>query len=351
MRKSLVILLCLVLLLALMGCHASGPEVTESTTMTSLPPATPVTEDAWLSDFSQRLAAQGVASWEGFAANYHEALDLYLCGIEPENVMPSYAPGQDETAPGDFYCVSLDPGVYGVPKFFVLPAGERGLTAEEYLELVDASGAMSAQELILPENSWCSSQSGRDDSPSSRVLYQSESFWLSYLFGMYYQGQKLPAESRTVSALYLPLPVEDAVYTLLPTDHMTPRGLLEYGLHSLEQAPESRRAKYIPPEDTDYAALRSTAAQAVLEHTDLTEAPAAVYFAFTDTTSPSDDVRSYSWTVGLLYSDGASYTVRLDGPDRTLMTIERLPDGALDLTGSWYDLDAPQLEHDYIYNG
>lgn len=348
-KQTISLLLALSLLIpALAGCRASGPDPAETT----VPVTTEaIREDSRLTDFAQRLRSQGAASLEEFCANYEEARGLYLDGFRPAAAVPVYDPTQEESAPGDFYWVSLDPGVYGVSKFFVLPAGERALTAEEYLELVEAAEAITAQDLVLADHSWLSTQSGRENPLASRLLYRSESFWLSYLLGMYYQGQELPAESRTVSALYLPLPVEDAVYTLLPTDHMTPRGLLEYGLHSLEQAPESRRAKYIPPEDTDYETLRSAAAQAVLEHTDLTEAPTAVYYSFTDTTSPGSDARSYSWTVGLLYSDGASYTVRLDGPDRALMTIERLPDGALDLTGSWYDLDAPQLEHDYIYNG
>ena len=337
------------LVLALAGCRASNPNPTETTATQS--PTTAPAEDTRLADFSQRLTVQGVASFDEFCANYQEALDLYRDGIRPSSPMPSYVPEQGETAPGDFYVALVSPDTYGVARFYVLPAGERGLTAEEYLELVEAAESMAVQDLILPENSWFSTQSGREDPLSSRILYKSETFWLSYLLGIHYQGQELPTETETASALYLPLPVENAVYTLFPTGHMTPHGLLEYGLHSLEQAPESRRAKYIPPEDTDYDALRSTAETAVLEHTDVTEEPAAVYFSFTDTTSPSADTRSYSWTVGLLYSDGASYTVRLDGPDRTLTTIEQLSDGALDLNGNWYDLDGPQLEHNYIYNG
>ena len=352
MKRTAALLLALALsALALAGCRASDPGSTETTAPSALPTITVPVEDLRLADFSQRLTVQGIASFDEFCANYEEARGLYLDGIRPEAAMPSYVPAQGETAPGDFYAALVSPDTYGVSKFYVLPVGERGLTAEEYLELVETSEAMIVQDLILPENSWFSSQSGRDDPRSSRVLHKSESFWLSYLLGVHYQGQELPAEDETVSALYLPLPVENAVYTLLPVGHMTPKGLLEYGLHSLELAPESRRAKYIPPEDTDYEALRNTAIQAVLEHTDVTEDPTAVYFAFTDTTSPAADTRSYSWTVGLLYPDGASYAVRLDGPDRTLMTIEKLSNGALDIGANWYDLDAPQLEQDYIYNG
>lgn len=350
-KRTAALFLALALFaLTLTGCRASDPNSTETTAAQA--PATAPVEDTRLTDFSQRLTLQGVASFDEFCSNYQEALDLYRDGIRPNSPMPSYVPEQGETAPGDFYAAIVRPDIYGVSKFYVLPAGERGLTAEEYLELVDASESMAVQDLILPENSWFSSQSGREDPRSSRILHKSESFWLSYLLGMLYNpGQELPAETQTASALYLPLPVEDAVYTLFPTGHMTPGGLFAYGLHSLEQASESRRAKYIPPEDTDYTALRNAAAQAVSTYTDRTEEPDAVYFSFTDTTAPDADARSYSWTVGLLYPDGASYTVRLDGPDRTLMTIEKLPDGALDLNADWHNLDTPQLKHDYIYNG
>lgn len=337
------------LVLALAGCRASNPDPTETTATRS--PTTAPAEDTRLADFSQRLTVQGVASFDAFCANYQEALALYQAGLRPQSAMPSYAPSQGQTAPGDFYFASLDPDTYGVSKFFVLPAGERSLTAEEYLELAEASGQMAAADLVLPENSWLSTQEGREEPLASRGLYRSESFWLSYILGMYHAGQTLPAEERTISALYLPLPVENAVYTLFPTGHMPPHGLLEYGLHSLELAPEFRRAKYIPPENTNYDALRSAAILALQEHADITGDPAAAYFSFTDTTSPSAETRSYSWTVGLLYSGGASYTVRLDGPDMTLMTIERLADGALDISGNWAALDGPQLEHNYIYNG
>lgn len=346
-RAAALCLALALLVLALAGCRASSPDSTETAATQSSTTAPAV--DTRLADFSQRLTVLGAVSQEDFCANYQEALDLYRDGVRPSSPMPSYVPEQGETAPGDFYVAIVNPDTYGVSRFYVLPAGERGLTAEEYLELVEASESMAVQDLVLPENSWFSTQSGREDPLSSRTPYKSESFWLPYLLGISYQGQDLSAETETASALYLPLPVENAVYTLFPTCHMTPRGLLDYGLHSLAQAPESRRAQYTPPVDTDYEALRSAAEAAVLEHTDVTEDPAAVYFSFTDTTSPSADTRSYSWIVGLLYSDGASYAVRLDGPDMTLATIEKLPDGALDLNGNWSDLDAPQLTHDYIY--
>lgn len=307
-RTAILFLVLALSAVVFCGCQPTKPALTENTEPLTEPSPRPAvteaTEDGRLSDFDNRLKAQGTTTLEGFCANYEEALTLYQAGLRPTGAMPSYAPSQGQTAPGDFYFASLDPDTYGVTKFFVLPAGERALTAEEYLELVEASRQMEGSDLVLPENSWLSTQADRADPLASRLLYRSETFWLSYLLGMHYGRQKLPDEERTIFALYLPLPVEDAVFTLYPTGHMSPRGLLDSGLHSLEQAPESRQAKYIPPEDTDYEALRSAAETAVSEHTDVTEEPTAVYFSFTDTTSPSADTRSYSWTVGLLYPEG-----------------------------------------------
>ena len=355
-KRTAVLFLSLSLFAAFFaGCQSNSPTLSGTSEPSTVPPTRPAVteaaEDSRLADFDGRLKDQGVATLEEFRANYEEALALYQAGLRPQGAMPSYAPSQGQTAPGDFYFASLDPDTYGVSKFFVLPAGERALTAEEYLELVEASGQMGASDLVLPENSWLSTQEGREEPFASRGLCRSESFWLSYILGMYHAGQTLPAEERTVAALYLPLPVEHAVFTLYPTDHLSPQGLLADGMSRLERASGSAQAKYIPPENTDYEALQSAAILAMREHANITEDPAAVYFAFTDTTSPSAETRSYSWTVGLLYSGGASYTVRLDGPELTLMTIEQLPDGALDISGDWEAMDEPQLEHNYIYNG
>lgn len=355
-KRTVVLFLMLSLFAAfLVGCQSAAPTLSETTVPSTEPHTRPAvteeTEDRRLTDFDGRLKDQGAATLEEFRANYEQALALYQAGLRPQGAMPSYAPSQGQAVPGDFYFASLDPDTYGVSKFFVLPAGERALTAEEYLELAEASGQMAAADLVLTGNSWLSTQEGREEPLASRGLYRSESFWLSYILGMYYEGRTLPAEERTIAALYLPLPVENAVFTLYPTDHLSPQGLLADGMSRLERASGSAQAKYIPPEDTDYEALRSAAILALQEHTNITEDPAAVYFAFTDTTSPSAETRSYSWTVGLLYSGGASYTVRLDGPELTLMTIEQLSDGALDISGNWEALDEPQLEHNYIYNG
>lgn len=91
-------------------------------------------EPSRLADFDQRLSVLGATSSEEFCANYQEALALYEAGLRPEAAMPTYDPR-------DFYRAKLDPVVYGVSQFFVLPVGEQSLTVEEYLELVEASGA------------------------------------------------------------------------------------------------------------------------------------------------------------------------------------------------------------------
>lgn len=225
---------------ALAGCQKPAPGPKEAAA------------DSRLFDFDQRLVILGAASLEEFCANYEEALDLYAQGLRPTGAMPTGDPAGEDPAPGDFYCALLDPDTYGVSRFYVLPVGERSLTAEEYLELVEASGAMTAQDLVLPENSWFSTQTTWLDACipyASRTLYGDEAFWLPYLLGMYYQNQAFPAEDRTMSALYLPLPVENAVYTVYPVDPLTPQGVLADGLHALFLLPEDRQASYIPPKN------------------------------------------------------------------------------------------------------
>ena len=249
------------------------------------------------------------------------ALALYQAGLRPEGTMAAYDPLSDEAVPGDFYYASLDPDTYGVAQFFALPAGERSLTAEEYLELVEAAGQMPAADLALPENSWLSTQEGREEPLASRDLYRSESFWLSYILGMYHAGQTLPAEERTISALYLPLPVENAVYTLYPTDPMTPRGLLADGLYALSRLPEARQDRYRLPEGTDFEPIQSAAVQALRDHMGLTEDPAAVYCACPDAASPDYDSPDFVWQVGLLYPRGACYSVGLKPQDLSLAFI------------------------------
>ena len=316
-------------------------EVTSGTTAAATTPAS--VEDDRLMDFDQRVSVLGATSQEEFCANYEEALALYRDGLRPEGTMPVFDPAQEREDPGDFYYASLDPDTYGVSKFFVLPAGERSLTAEEYLELVAAAGQMTAQDLVLPENSWFSTQTTRieNDIPNSnRRLYPSERFWLPYLLGMYYQGQEVPTEGTTVSAWYLPLPGENRVYTVYPTGHLTPRGVLADGLHSLSLLPPERQASFIPPADTDFEAIKSAAIQIIRDHMGMTKDPIAVYCACPDAEGSGFDAPAFTWAVGLLYPRGVSYVVELKPEDLSLAGILTLSDGELVLGRDWNSLDA-----------
>ena len=352
------LILCVTIL---SGCQAPDPGPTESTaapsstagttapTESTAAPATVAptkaasAENGPLSEFEQRLIIMGATSLEEFCANYEEALGFYTEGLRPEATMPTYDPTQDGPAPGDFYYASLDPDTYGVSKFFVLPAGERSLTAEEYLELVAAAGQMTAQDLVLPENSWFSTQTTRieNDIPNSnRRLYPSERFWLPYLLGMYYQGQEVPTEGTTVSAWYLPLPGENRVYTVYPTGHLTPRGVLADGLHSLSLLPPERQTSYIPPADTDFEAIKNAAIQALRDHMDMTKDPIAVYCACPDAEGPGFDAPAFTWDVGLLYPRGVSYLVGLKPQDLSLAYIMPMEYHALDWDRSWNGSEA-----------
>lgn len=352
----------LVLVLALSagvfsGCRTTEPGPTEPTVpvSTTVPEEVPAlsetaatvpteapSQDARLLEFDQRLTVLGAVSQEEFCANYEEALSLYQDGPRSESTMSAYDPASDSSAPGDFYYASLDPGTYGVSKFFVLPVGEQSLTVEEYLELVEASGVMDAQGLALPENSWFSTQTTRieNDIPNSnRRLYPSEQFWLPYLLGMYYQGQELPAEDNTIAPLYLPLPSAEAVYTLYPTDPMTPRGVLADGLHSLSLLPPERQASCIPPADTDFEAIKNAAIQALRDYMGLTEDPLTVYCACPDAEGPLFDAPAFTWDVGLLYPRGVSYLVGLKPQDLSLAYIMPMEYRALDWDRSWNEAE------------
>lgn len=300
-------------------------------------------EPSRLADFDQRLSVLGATSSEEFCANYQEALALYEAGLRPEAAMPTYDPTGVQPDPGDFYRAKLDPDVYGVSQFFVLPVGERSLTVEEYLELVEASGVMAAQDLILPENSWFSTQESRIEAcipSSSRSLYPSERFWLPYLLGMHYQDQELPAEDNAAPALYLPLPAEGGSYTVYPSGHLSPQGVLADGLHALSLLPTERQASYIPPADTDFEAIKSAAIQALRDHMGLSADPISVYCACPDAGSPPFDSPDFVWDVGLLYSRGASYLVGLKPQDLSLAYIMPLSGGDLVLSRDWSLMDA-----------
>ncbi len=322
---------------------ATAPEEVSTFSETAAIPTEDLSQDPRLLEFDQRLTVLGAVSPEEFCANHEEALALYQAGLRPESTMAAYDPLSDEAVPGDFYYASLDPDTYGVAQFFALPAGERSLTAEEYLELVEAAGQMPAADLALPGNSWFSAQESREDACipyASRRLYGDEEGWLPYLLGMYYQGQELPAEGRTLAPLYLPLPSAEAVYTLYPTDPMTPNGLLADGLYALSRLPEARQDRYRLPEGTDFEAIQSAAVQALRNHMGLTEDPVAVYCACPDVSSPPFDSPDFVWDVGLLYPRGASYLVGLKPQDLSLAFITPLEDRALDWDRPWEGPDA-----------
>ena len=136
------------------------------------------------------------------------------------------------------------------------------------------------------------------------------------------------------------MPSAEAVYSLYPTDPMTPRGVLADGLHSLSLLPSEQQASYIPPADTDFEAIKSAAIQVLRDHMGLTEDPLAVYCACPDTSYPPFDSPDFVWDVGLLYSRGACYLVGLKPQDLSLAYIVPLEYHELNWNRPWNGSEA-----------
>ena len=136
--------------------------------------------DTALSAFESELQAQDPLTLEVFQENYETARSLLASGVRPSQNMPVFDPAEASGIDADgFYAIQLDEEVYGVSMFYVIPAGLRAMTAEEYLALAQLAD-MPAGEIVRPGNSWISLQG--QQSTTSRSLSAKERFWI------YFQG-------------------------------------------------------------------------------------------------------------------------------------------------------------------
>lgn len=291
-----------------------------------------------LAEFEEKLTGQEEMSLELFRQNCEAARSLLKAGVLPEGELCAYDPFGDagqrpegfaEAIRSGFYMVELDPEVFGISQFFVIPAGQRAMTAEEYLQLAQAS-KLPAGELAKEENSWIPLQNRQGN--TSRELSEREKFWLPFQLNEVFRQRKNNRYQQDIPVgIYVGC--GDALETLIlyPTGEMDEAALQEAGLMYYRTLPEERRSLMKPREtEMDWPKAVAAAAEAVAAQTGITDSPAKDYVQY-----QGKETGTGSWTAALLYEDGASFLIELDSGDGTIRSLKQLPDNFLDIAREW----------------
>lgn len=302
-----------------------------------------------MSEFQADLTEQGELTVEIFLKNFENAQNLFQTGVLPEAEMHSYLPLSSRNSPEQwnedtiqavrdgFYIVSLDPDFFGSSQFFVLPAGQRSMTAEEYLQLAQATD-LPSKELIKERNSWIPLQDERSN--SNRPLSEREEFWLKYQanevlrrrgdcsyhpdnpFGIYVGGEGVMKD-----------------FMFYPAQEMTEYQLQEAGRLLYKSLPEEERALWLPTaEELSWKSAVDSAIEAVSSFSNRADNQADKlakdYVQYIGETT-GDGSRIGQWLIALYYENGDSFLVKLDSVGALPPTVEELPNGFLDITRTW----------------
>lgn len=323
--------LCLIACL-LFGCAAVGETTAES--------ATAVPNGGWTLDtFEEYLAGQSVKTLDQFQENYQIARTLLASGTLPEGQMQTFIPNNpdpkaDRIDPSTgFYRVKLDPEIYGVSQFFILPEGQRKMTANEYLQLAQTA-ILPGNELVREENSWIPLQNRTTN--TSRPLTEKEQFWLLFQANTFMHdvgtGHIQPDVPIVVYTGCGQTPDEMGSFTFYPTKEMSDYAIQSAGFQFFRSLPEEDRKNLRPNgNEIDWKAALAKAKETIAEKT----------------TQPGDTRKFYTryenstWTVALCYEDDGSYLVELDAVDGTLLTLQRMPDGFCDYDFLWEENKVP----------
>lgn len=298
-----------------------------------------------LNNYSDTLAEQEDMTLAQFQENFEQARELLASGVKPKGSLPVYDPASGNLDPaGDLaqsglYAVKLDPGTYGVSNFYVIPAGERPMTAEEYLELAQMSG-LTGPELVMTEHSWLSFQDQSTPSTRSirenRILSQKERFWQMF---QYYETVR---NGETKPQIVPPVTVyvdtaEPQPFFLLPASDMDEASLRGYMAAYVQALPPEVQTLFPPTEEELTWEEAVTAARAAIaEHGGRDDEPIKDYVYYqprTNTLHP--DVSS--WEVALYYADGSCYSVLLDSATGEIKLINKMQDDIYNYESSWAD--------------
>lgn len=309
-------------------------------------------ENKQLSSFSAALEEQEEMTLERFQENYGRARELLSSGVAPKGSLPIYDPASGAMDPaGDLaktglYAVRLDAEVYGISAFYVIPAGERPMTAEEYLELAQASG-LTADEIVRPENAWLSLRDPGARS-ANRPLTQKEDFWKMYA---YYETIR-PGEAAR-PALPVTVYVGGAApqaFFLCPASEMDEAALQGYAVALYQSLPPEVQALWqwteteLPLEE---ALLAARAAMA--EHGGRSDEPVKDYAWYNERVKTIGGMaKTNYWLVALYYADGGSYCVNLDASTGEIYLITKLPEETFRYETPWA---AGSLNGEVIYPG
>lgn len=326
--------LCLVCFL-LSGCDAAGLHTAESTGAIEVP------SGGWtLGAFEVCLNEQSEQTIEQFQQNYEIAQALLAAGTLPEGEMQTFLPGNPDPnaeridPSTGFYRIVLDPDVFGVSQFFIVPEGQRKMTADEYLQLAQAAD-LPGEELVKSENIWMPLQNRT--SSSSRPLTGKEQFWL-----MFQANEEIHNVGGGMIQPDVPILVYTGCgqtpgalgsFTIYPVEEMSDYAIRSAGFNYCRSLPEEERKELIPSAgEIDWKTALAEAKQAAAEQADQSGVTRKAYTRF----------ENGIWIAALCYEDDSSYLVELNAEDGALLTLRKMPDGFCDYDFPWENQTAPE---------
>lgn len=214
MRGFFWISAALAALLCLAGCEAAAPSggkpQAEQPVVSSSSPSSPQGES------SRRTR---------FLEAYTAALRQVQEGKNPASPAP-----RDPSETG-FAVVPLDRDRYGVDAYAFLPLRERTLTEEEFLQLAQAMGGLSGEELLTPEHARTGllQEEGDELQRQNRALGKEERRQLLLLEPEYLYAQLRGEASSGSGVLAVNLTADQTErFAILPRGELTEEELLEY---------------------------------------------------------------------------------------------------------------------------
>lgn len=300
------------------------------------------TENPLVSEFEETIQAQETLTLDDFIANYEKARELVASGIVPNNPMPIFEAEniqQDYAsviAANGLYAVDLDPSIFGSSTFYVIPAGLRPMTADEYLALAQHAN-VAADVLVQKQNSWITLQA--DLGTANRIFSAKERFWMYFQFyDKLLDREQLPAQPDAPISIPVGCGSDVSDYTLYPTADMSSYALQIAVEMICCRMPSEQQAVLLPSEnELSWEAAVDAAITAMAAHADRTEMPERNYVHYSGRMPMAGDQQSGIWNVALYYSDGSSYQVNIDSTSGEINNIYQIPDGTLDYATQWND--------------
>lgn len=335
-RRVLIRLTALVLVVCLLGC-------TDGHTSSKTEPTTPTSgESSPVSEFEAALQAQSSLTLDDFLTNYERACALVGEGIVPDQPMTVFdaeTVQQDHAsvvAANGLYAVKLDPKIFGTSTFYVIPAGLRPMTADEYLALAQYAN-ISADVLVQKENSWIRLQTG--SGTANRIFSAKERFWMYYqYYDKLLDREQLPVQPDAPISIPVGCGSDVSDYTLYPTADMSAYALQTAVEMLCSRMPSEQQAVLLPSiNELSWEAAVDAAIMAMANHADHTEMPARNYVQYSGHMPMAGTRQSGVWNIALYYSDGSSYQINIDSISGEINNIYQMPGGALDYATQWND--------------